>query len=184
MKHLSKRGEIQDRFWSRVDKGSAPDSCWNWTGSVSSAGYGLISGKLNGQVIEGRTASLLAHRVSWIMANGPIPTGSGYHGAVVMHRCDNRRCVNPQHLVIGTQHQNLRDMGDKRRHKLPDNGGHKNPMAVLTAAQELEVANMRGSSRAIANKYGVSKSVVLRVRNQHLTQEQRDKIRAENYRNR
>lgn len=180
--HLSKRGEIQDRFWSRVDKSGGSESCWIWTGSVTSAGYGAISGKLNGKEIEGKTQNLLVHRVSWIMANGPIPVGAGSHGTVVMHKCDNRLCVNPAHLMLGTQRQNLRDMGNKGRFKLPDNKGIKNPNAALSAEQETEVLASRDPSRQVARRYGVDKSVILRIRRNAMTPEERAELRRENYR--
>ena len=56
-----------------------------------------------------------AHRAAWVLINGTIPDGTGYHGMCVAHRCDNRGCVNPLHLFLATQSDNLADMYLKGR---------------------------------------------------------------------
>lgn len=96
---------IEIRFWEKVDRRS-PDECWWWTGSVGSHGYGQLADL--GTV---RTT----HRLSWELHNGPIPKGEGAHGICVCHTCDVRTCVNPGHLFLGTQRDNLKDMRDKGR---------------------------------------------------------------------
>lgn len=181
-------GEIQDRFWSRVDKSGGPASCWNWTGSVSSSGYGVISGKLNGVRLAPVGQTLLAHRVSWMMANCIIPSGGpGYHGYVVLHRCDNRLCVNPAHLALGTQEANIADMDRKGRANrlgMLAVSGPKHKQAKLTAEQEAEVLAIRDPARQVAARFGVCKSVIQRIRRQNMTPEERAALRAENYRKR
>lgn len=96
--------DLQERFWENVDKS---EGCWDWTG-YKSHGYGRITvGPRRNQ----KTWS--AHRLSWTLAFGEIPLGM-----VVCHRCDNPSCVRPDHLFIGTQQDNIRDMVAKGRHAI------------------------------------------------------------------
>lgn len=83
----------------------APSGCHEWTGSTNGKGYGvlLIS-------IDGKKRLLLAHRLQWMQYHGQIPKG-----LVIMHHCDNTRCINIDHLQAGTQRENLQDMIAKGR---------------------------------------------------------------------
>lgn len=86
---------IEQRFWKWVRE--MPTGCWEWTGSRTAPGWhGRVS--VNGVMV-------MAHRVSWEMAHGPIPEGLS-----VLHHCDNPPCVNPDHLYLGTAKDNARDM--------------------------------------------------------------------------
>lgn len=95
---------ISAKFWENVDKKSS-DECWNWKLAPSSVGYGLVT------LWQYKKT---AHRVSYELHNGPIPDG-----LYVCHKCDNRRCVNPNHLFLGTQKDNIRDMIAKGRQYWP-----------------------------------------------------------------
>ena len=90
----------------RIDKYSQPITevgCWIWTGAVTSVGYGLCQ-----SVKRKKTAS--AHRVAYEAFIGEIP-----NGMIVAHACDNRLCVNPNHLWLATHKENSQDMVNKKR---------------------------------------------------------------------
>lgn len=91
---------IKERFWSKTTK---TDSCWLWTGLILNNGYG--------QITEG-SRKWSTHRYSYVLHFGSIPEGHS-----VLHKCDVRNCVNPEHLFSGTQLANMHDMISKGRSK-------------------------------------------------------------------
>lgn len=108
---------LRARFWTKVEK-RGPDECWNWTGATRAGRYGSIRvGGKHGPMIA-------AHRIQMVWA------GHDLTGRVVLHRCDNGMCVNPAHLRIGTQLDNIEDMNRKGRGVVPK--GPDNGNAVLT----------------------------------------------------
>ena len=100
-KRQNKYMTLLERFWFCVDAGSE-DECWEWRGAKTDKGYGNIT-------IEGKSVG--AHRASWIIHYRYIP--GELH---VLHRCDNKSCVNPKHLFLGTNWDNVQDKTKKNRH--------------------------------------------------------------------
>ena len=97
------------KYQERINKWSMPvpfSGCWIWIGSTGNSGYGKT--RFN------HSDDLLAHRVSYLGFKGEIP-----QGMCVLHSCDTRTCVNPQHLFLGTHSDNSKDMVAKGRHKCP-----------------------------------------------------------------
>lgn len=138
---------LTERFWTKVQTGS-PLDCWEWTAAKTSTGYGVL-----GEWRGGKTKMLRAHRIAWFLAYGEWPSG------VVCHRCDNKTCVNPLHLFVGTQRDNVRDMARKGR-------GH-NPRLRLTPDQveAIRADAQTMKQRDVASKHGVSQSCVSRIVN-------------------
>lgn len=126
--------------------------CWNWTKAPGSNGYGRLR-------VADRMLS--AHRVSWELHIGPVPEGEGYHGTCVLHRCDNRACVNPAHLFLGTTADNMADKRTKGRQARGDHNGR----AKLAADQILELRDRRGQlQRELAEEFGISQGQVSDIR--------------------
>ena len=123
----------ENLFWSRVTKG---EGCWVHSGSFGSHGYPQATGH-NGQ-------SGPAHRLSWILHNGDIG-----EGLFVCHRCNNKLCVRPDHLYLGTHKQNMDDMAK---------AGHPNRLLTYEAVQ---AARSSGKPiRQLARELGVSQKAV------------------------
>lgn len=99
--------------------------------------------------------TLYAHRVAWEEENGPIP-----EGLCVLHRCDNRRCVNVEHLFLGTRSDNSADMKQKRRGTV----GERNRHAKLTWEHVRQIRASSDPTRELVKRYGVSRSTIKRVR--------------------
>lgn len=140
---------IQVRFWKHVSRGPTAE-CWEWRGYRNAKGYGVMAGD--------NEKNIKAHRASWIIAHGDIQ-----NGLCVLHKCDNPACVNPAHLFLGTLADNDRDCRRKGR----NTRGEINPKAKLNPKIVHEIRsdeNSHTTTAALAQRYGISASVVSRVR--------------------
>lgn len=151
-----------ERFWNKVAIGN-DDECWLWTGAGDGRGrYGRVMSRPGG--------ALFAHRVSWMLCNGAIP-----EGMFICHRCDNPPCVNPAHLFLGTQADNLRDMREKGRSRGRQNGGpirhsqghSRHRGNKLTEVQVREIRHLWGeggiTQQELANRFGVDASNIRQI---------------------
>lgn len=104
--HMKLRARKDDtsRFWEKVFK---TEGCWLWTGSREEHGYGVFH--------VGAHSTVIAHRYGWELVNGPIPKREGAEELCVCHHCDTPSCVRPDHLFLGTDKDNMRDMVSKGR---------------------------------------------------------------------
>lgn len=124
-----RKEDIKTRFFRHV---FITENCWNWTAKKCRFGYGHF-------YVDNRT--ILAHRFSWELHNGQIPAGMN-----VCHKCDNPSCVNPDHLFLGTDQENVDDMINKKRSKL--NGRPK----TLSIEQILEIRKLYDGDGISQNK--------------------------------
>ncbi len=147
-----------ERFMSKIDFVSSPFGCWVWTACLVQ-GYGSIG-------TGGHTGTIKANRASWILFKGPIP-----NGLCVCHNCpggDNRACVHPDHLFLGTRIDNNKDARDKGTAVPPPIlAGEQNALSKLTWDQVRRIRSMYiprkfGSDR-IAKMFGVDPSLVLLI---------------------
>ena len=121
--------------------------CWEWTGPLDSRGYGVARSVRSG----GNRGPARAHRVVYEALDGEIPEGK-----LLMHSCDNPRCVNPEHLTPGTDAENLADMRRKGRSAR----GEKHRAAKMTEAQVMEARRKYATGQytiaALAAEYGLT----------------------------
>ena len=160
----SRVGTANHRFFSRflVDEKTG---CWNWQGAPSNWGYGVIAGPINGKRYVKKGQQMLAHRVSWIIHYGDIPEGEGSHGTCVMHKCDNRLCVNPDHLMLGTQSDNVKDMIEKGRKRSGTPSGVNHWNAAIQDPEAIKlIRSTKRQTKALAEKFGVHICTIKRIR--------------------
>ncbi len=143
---------VELRFWNYVRKSSG---CWLWIGSIRD-GYGRITVTANG-----KKRSREAHRVSWELHNGPLPTD---HRICVCHHCDVKNCVNPEHLFLGSDQDNLDDSyakGIRKRDGLPNKPTRFTPERV----REIRAAWIpyKVSVRALSERFNTSRTNIERI---------------------
>jgi len=134
------------RFWERVTKG---DKCWDWNHSLTHKGYGAFYAIYDDQTWW------RAHRFSWRIHNGKIPDGMQ-----VLHRCDNPKCVNPDHLWLGTDADNRAD----RIHKGRQTKGKRIPTAKLSREAVRMIRRSPLNNTQMAKKLGMHNSTISRIR--------------------
>jgi len=139
--------KVLARFWSKVNKSG---ECWKWVGAIFSAD------KPYGQFTIQGDVSVRAHRVSWSISNGRIP--DGMH---ICHRCDNPPCVRPDHLFLGTDLDNVRDMIAKGRMRKAGGEGHPKARLNDVAVRAIRHMYRRGvTTERIAAAYGMSETAI------------------------
>lgn len=139
-------------FWSHVDSlEHSPGGCWPWMGRFCGSGYGEFR--------DGPSTRRLAHRTALELSTGPIPRGK-----VVRHRCHNRACCNPAHLLFGSVKDNFHDAISADRHCR----GERSPNAKLTDHTARAIRRRRAAGallRVLSEEYGVCTAVVHAVAN-------------------
>ncbi len=143
------------RFWAKVDIGFS-GQCWEWQGRKDKNGYGVMAVRIKGQKIT------FAHRLSYFFQFGRLP-----QNLKVCHQCDNPSCVNPNHLFLGTQQDNLADMVQKRRHGF----GERNAMAKLKESDVLKIRKLLSqglTKTSIAKQFNVTDMVVGKISRREL----------------
>jgi len=128
--------ETQARFWNKVKiiPESNSDACWEWQGALMPNGYGVAS--------KGQSKPILAHRYAASLTQD-------IENKVVIHKCDNKLCVRPSHLSVGSQQENIADMFNKNR---------QNSKLDITAVRDIRTRSLSRSEYAI--KYGISEYTV------------------------
>lgn len=145
---------IEKRFLDKVNK-NGPNiigtKCWAWTASVNNKGYGKFGIDYKVKV---------ASRVSYCLFKGEIP-----EGICVLHRCDNPLCVNPDHLFLGTQLDNIKDMHDKKRRRCGI--GERQGKARLTEKQVIDIRRSfsigEKTRSELAKQYGVAYGTIFAI---------------------
>ena len=134
------------RFWAKVDRSHGNDACWNWLAGRDKDGYGSF--KAHGRQWR-------AHRIAFMLTNGPIESMT-----VIRHKCDNRPCCNPAHLLSGTNADNVRDKCERGRQVRGETDGN----SKLTARAVATILHSRESNAELARRYGVTAANIGAIR--------------------
>lgn len=142
--------QAKKRFYSKV---AAPDEngCMDWLACTTGAGYGMFKGPND-------MGDIAAHRFSYMLNKGPIP-----HGINCLHKCDRYICVAPDHLFLGTQADNMRDMKEKNRQAM----GEKNGQAKLSNNDVIEIRAKLAEglqAKSLSIEYGVGIKAISKIK--------------------
>ena len=150
------RKQSPKAFWANVVKQES--GCWEWQGSYTTSGYGKCGWDGNVYV---------AHRVAaWITGmvedmSAPKNSDNPTH---VLHRCDNRKCCNPDHLFLGTASDNMQDAYNKKRKVQPRGGAHTNAKLSNSEAEDIRALYAKGLTQMeLAERYAVSQTAISRI---------------------
>jgi len=156
MKRQATEKEYQERFWTKVDREKSNTfysgtRCWEWNDCLTPQGYGQYY--YNGKMIS-------IHRYSYFISFGKFDSK-----LFVLHHCDNKKCVNPNHLFLGTHLENMQDMNKKGRRR--DSAGEKNGQNKLTEKQVVKIYEMYHSGdylqKEIGKIFGVDNATISRI---------------------
>jgi hypothetical protein len=164
-RRVLKRGDVNNYGSRKVDDGNAIErfhqkyeidesGCWLWTGGTRPNSKGMLYPRHWTDNHE----SIGAHRFSFELLRGAIPKGM-----YVCHKCDTPLCVNPDHLFIGTHHDNMRDMVEKKRSYM-GRGENKKGLAKLTNQQAEQIKAMQLPQSKIAALFFVSQTTISRIK--------------------
>lgn len=144
-----KRGSPTSRFLSKIDK---TDTCWIWLAYKDAKGYGIFG-------ISSRNTKR-AHRFSYELFINKIP-----HDKLVCHECDNPSCVNPEHLFLGTNQDNMDDM--KKKNRAPNNKGTNNPNAKLNKLKAVQIRKLYKTGeyliKDLAERFSINRNRISKV---------------------
>lgn len=145
----------QQAFWNYATPGK-PDDCWLWQGYTEKNGYGRA---------RFRGKRYAAHRLGWELHFGPIPEGMN-----VLHKCDVRNCINPQHWFLGTAKDNMQDKMSKGRGKGMFKKGETHPNTKINKTVVIDIRKQFSQGQkvtAIAKRLGISYSIVWHIVHYH-----------------
>ncbi|MCE9565800.1 MAG: HNH endonuclease [Planctomycetes bacterium] len=145
-------GDLYARFDASYTV-SSENGCWEWTGWIHPKGYGILP-------VGEKAKKLRAHRISYERFIGPIPEGQ-----MALHRCDNRKCVNPEHVFLGDNGANIRDCVEKRRHGAQTGTSYLKITRPMAATIRVLFARGQHSMVALALIYGVDHRTISNILN-------------------
>ena len=143
--HSKKKITDTQRFWSKVSRGDS-DACWIWIRSLINSGYGSMKWKGYPNT---------SNRMSWEIHYGSIPKGM-----CVLHNCpngDNKRCVNPKHLYLGTMKDNAIDRVTKRQHGIYTHPEYRNPNLTWNKIEEIRKLKDSFTTTQLAKEFNISR---------------------------